>query len=52
MLLSLLGEEAVPVLALPPPVAVNLALVPVALPAPKGDLLRFSGARGSHLRYV
>ena len=40
--LSLLGEEVVPPLALPPPVAVNLALVPVALIALEGNFLRFS----------
>ena len=44
--LSLLGEEAVPDPAFPPPVAVDLALVPVALPTPDGDLLRSTVARG------
>ena len=47
MRLSLLGEEAVPVVALPLPVAVGLALVPVALPAPEVDLLHFLDARGA-----
>ena len=47
MRLLLLGGEAVPVPALPLPVAVVLALVPVALPAPKGDLLLFGVTRGA-----
>ena len=44
---ALLGAGAGPDDALPPPVAVLLALVPVFLPGPEGDLLLFFVASGA-----